>query len=165
MQRTRVLDKNQLNQKLDRLAWQIYENNYKEKDIIIAGIADRGIILAKMIERKLTKISKLKIKLVTITLDKDNPYSKDIHVDINEKEFQDKVIIIIDDVLNSGKTMMYAAKHFLSVPLNKLSTAVLVNRNHNLFPIKADFIGLSLSTTLKEHISVELRENIGVFLS
>ena len=165
MQRTRVLDKNQLDQKLDRLAWQIYEDNYKEKEIIISGVADRGIILAKMIESKLTKISNLKIRLVTIILDKDNPYSKDIIVDINEKEFRDKVIIIIDDVLNSGKTLMYAAKYFLSVPLNKLSIAVLVNRNHNLFPIKADFIGLSLSTTLKEHVSVELRGNIGVFLS
>ena len=75
------------------------------------------------------------------------------------------MLILVDDVLNSGKTLMYGAKYFLSVPLKKLSTIVLVDRNHNRFPIKADFVGLSLSTTLKEHISVELEKNAGVYLS
>ena len=82
-----------------------------------------------------------------------------------EKDYKNKVLILVDDVLNSGKTLMYGAKYFLSVPLKKLSTIVLVDRNHNRFPIKADFVGLSLSTTLKEHISVELEKNAGVYLS
>jgi len=147
------------------LAWQIYEQNYKEKEIIIAGIAKRGVLIATKIAEKLKEISSVEIKLVTIKLDKDNPYNKEIEVDITEKEYKNKVLIIVDDVLNSGKTLMYGAKYFLSVPLKRLSTVVLVDRNHNRFPIKADFVGLSLSTTLKEHISVELEKNIGVYIS
>ena len=165
MSKTKVLDKNQLQQKLDRLAWQIYEQNYKEKEIIIAGIANRGVLLANNIAEKIRKISSIKVKLTTIKVDKDNPYNKDIQVDIDEKEYKNKVLILVDDVLNSGKTLIYGSKYFLSVPLKKLSTVVLVDRNHNRFPIKADFVGLSLSTTLKEHISVELARNVGVYLS
>ncbi len=165
MSKTLVLDKKQVQQKLDRLAWQIYEQNYKEKEIIIAGIADRGVLLAKKLADKLIEISNIKVKLATIKVDKDNPFYKDIEVDIQEKEYKNKVIILVDDVLNSGKTLMYGAKYFLSVPLKRLSTIVLVDRNHNRFPIKADFVGLSLSTTLKEHISVELEKNAGVYLS
>ena len=165
MSKTLVLDKKQVQQKLDRLAWQIYEQNYKEKEIIIAGIADRGVLLAKKLADKLMEISNIKVKLAAIKVDKDNPFYKDIEVDIQEKEYKNKVIILVDDVLNSGKTLMYGAKYFLSVPLKRLSTIVLVDRNHNRFPIKADFVGLSLSTTLKEHISVELEKNAGVYLS
>ena len=165
MSKTLVLDKKQVQQKLDRLAWQIYEQNYKEKEIIIAGIADRGVLLAKKLADKLMEISNIKVKLSAIKVDKDHPFYKDIEVDIQEKEYKNKVIILVDDVLNSGKTLMYGAKYFLSVPLKRLSTIVLVDRNHNRFPIKADFVGLSLSTTLKEHISVELEKNAGVYLS
>lgn len=165
MSKTLVLDKKQVQQKLDRLAWQIYEQNYKEKEIIIAGIADRGVLLAKKLADKLMEISNIKVKLATIKVDKDYPFYKDIEVDISEKDYKNKVLILVDDVLNSGKTLMYGAKYFLSVPLKRLSTIVLVDRNHNRFPIKADFVGLSLSTTLKEHISVELEKNAGVYLS
>ena len=165
MEKTLVLNKQQLQQKIDRLAWQIYEQNYKEKEIIIAGIANRGMLISKKIAKKLTEISAIKVKLATIKVDKDNPFYKDIEVDISEKDYKNKVLILVDDVLNSGKTLMYGAKYFLSVPLKKLSTIVLVDRNHNRFPIKADFVGLSLSTTLKEHISVELEKNVGVYLS
>jgi len=165
MERALVLNKKQLAQKIDRLAWQVYEQNYKEQEIIIAGIAKRGMIIATRIAEKLADISAIKIKLVTIRLDKDNPYNKDIEVDISEKEYKNKVLILVDDVLNSGKTLIYGSKYFLSVPLKKLSTLVLIDRNHNRFPIKADFVGLSLSTTLKEHIDVELEKSVGVYLS
>jgi pyrimidine operon attenuation protein/uracil phosphoribosyltransferase len=164
MEKTLVLNKAQLAQKIDRLAWQIYEQNYKEKEIIIAGIANNGVLIAKRIAEKLAEITNVKLTLAIVKLDKVNPYNN-IEVDINEKVYKDKVLILVDDVLNSGKTLMYGAKYFLSAPLKKLSTIVLVDRNHNRFPIKADFVGLSLSTTLKEHITVELEENEGVYLS
>ena len=90
MSKTKVLDKNQLQQKLDRLAWQIYDQNYKEKEIIIAGIANRGVLLANNIAEKIRKISSIKVKLTTIKVDKDNPYNKDIQVDIDEKEYKNK---------------------------------------------------------------------------
>ena len=165
MRKSLVLNKEQVQQKVDRLAWQIYEQNYKEKEIIITGIEKRGVLVAQKIADKLMNISSIKVKLATVRLDKDNPYEKEIEVDITEDEFKDKVLILVDDVLNSGKTLIYGTKYFLSVPIKRLSTVVLVDRNHNHFPIKADFVGLSLSTTLKEHISVELEKNIGVYLS
>ena len=165
MRKSLVLNKEQIQQKIDRLAWQIYEQNYKEKEIIITGIARRGVLVAQKIADKLMDISSIKVKLSTVRLDKDNPYEKEIEVDITEDEFKDKVLILVDDVLNSGKTLIYGTKYFLSVPIKRLSTVVLVDRNHNHFPIKADFVGLSLSTTLKEHISVEIEKNIGVYLS
>lgn len=165
MSKTLVLNESQLEQKLNRLAWQIFEQNYNEKEIIVAGIVSRGEKLSVKIADYLQKISSFDIRLVRVDIDKDAPYSKEIQVNISEKELRNKVVILVDDVLNSGKTLMYGAKYFLSVPLKRLSTVVLVDRNHNNYPIKADFVGISLSTTLKEHIAVELENEIGVYLS
>lgn len=162
---TQILNKLQLEQKLNRLAWQIYERNYKEKEIIVVGIEDRGVVLAKRISKIILEISNIKVTNTTISLDKDIPFSKEVNLSITEKEFKNKVIILVDDVLNSGKTLMYAAKQFLLVPVKKLSTVVLVNRNHNRFPVKADYEGVSLSTTLHEHINVVFGKEEGVYLS
>jgi len=162
---TKILDKTQLEQKLNRLAWQIYERNYKEKQIVVVGIADRGVILADRISKIISEISDIKITKATISLDKNSPFSEIVNLSITEKEFENKVIILVDDVLNSGKTLMYASKQFLLVPVKKLSTVVLVNRNHNRFPVKADYEGLSLSTTLHEHINVVFGKEEGVYLS
>ena len=98
-------------------------------------------------------------------MDKDNPYNSDIICSLSSEEIIDKVVILVDDVLSSGKTLMYAASEFLSVPLVKLSTLVLINRNHNRYPIKADFEGMSLSTTLQEHVNVVFGKDEGVYLS
>ena len=162
---TQILNKLQLEQKLNRLAWQIYERNYKEKEIIVVGIEDRGVVLAKRISKIILEISNIKITNAIIILDKDIPFSEEVNLSITEKEFKNKVIILVDDVLNSGKTLMYAAKQFLFVPVKKLSTVVLVNRNHNRFPVKADYEGVSLSTTLHEHINVVFGKEEGVYLS
>ena len=162
---TQILNKLQLEQKLNRLAWQIYERNYKEKEIIVVGIEDRGVVIAKRISKIILEISNIKITNATISLDKDIPFSEEVNLSITEKEFKNKVIILVDDVLNSGKTLMYAAKQFLLVPVKKLSTVVLVNRNHNRFPVKADYEGVSLSTTLHEHINVVFGKEEGVYLS
>ena len=99
MGKSLVLNKEQVQKKIDRLAWQIYEQNYKEKEIIIAGIAKRGVLVAQKLADKLMEISSVKVKLSTIRLDKDNPYEKEIEVDITEAEFKDKVLILVDDVL------------------------------------------------------------------
>ena len=107
----------------------------------------------------------MKILNATISLNKDNPYNSNITCSLSSEEIEEKVVILVDDVLNSGKTLMYAASEFLSVPLVKLSTLVLINRNHNRYPIKADFEGMSLSTTLQEHINVIFGEEEGVYLS
>jgi len=164
-ERTKILDKNQLQQKVNRLAWQVYERNYTQKEIVIVGIEKRGVVLSKRLANVISDISDLKVSSATISLDKDNPYSSEIIFSLDSKKIENKVVILVDDVLNSGKTLMYATKEFLSVPIQKLSTLVLVNRNHNRFPIKADYEGMSLSTTLQEHINVVFGKDEGVYLS
>ncbi len=156
MNKTLILNSKQIAQKINRIAYEIYENNYAEKEIIIAGIGGNGFFLAKRIVDALQNISPLKIKLIEIIIDKKNPLSKEIKIELSDEELKNKVIVLVDDVLNSGKTLIFGAKPFLSTPVKRLTTAVLVDRGHNRYPIKADFVGLSLSTTLQEHITVEI---------
>jgi pyrimidine operon attenuation protein / uracil phosphoribosyltransferase len=158
MNKTLILNSKQIEQKINRIAYEIYENNYEEKDIVIAGIAANGYLLAKRIADVLQKISKIKIQLIEISMDKENPFDSDIKLGLKEKELKNRVVILVDDVLNSGKTLIFGAKLFLNAPLKRLTTAVLVDRGHNRYPIKADVVGLSLSTTLQEHITVELNK-------
>src|SRR5687767_14255823 len=155
--KTLVLNALQVEQKINRIAYEIYENNYEEKEVIVAGIAPHGFVLAKRIAAVLEKISSIKTSLVEITLNKENPLEAKSAAKIADKEIRDKIIILVDDVLNSGRTMIYGAKLFMNVPVKKIITVVLVDRNHTRYPVKADYVGLSLSTTLQEHISVELK--------
>ena len=164
--KSKILDSKGISQKINRLAWQIYENNSKENEIVIVGISGRGEVIASKLSKVINQISSIKTKVGTIDLDKDNPYQSEITTDLDEVDYTNKVVVLIDDVLNSGKTLMYASKYFLTTPLIKLSTAVLVDRTHNRFPIKADYIGLSLATTLQEYITVVLDgKGQGVYLS
>ena len=157
--KTLVLNALQVEQKINRMAYEIYENNYEEKEVIVAGIAQHGFILAKRIASVLENISPIKTKLFEISLDKDNPFNSKATSKISDKEIKDKTIILVDDVLNSGQTLIYGAKLFMNVAVKKIITVVLVDRNHTRYPVKADYVGLSLSTTLQEHISVELTGN------
>jgi pyrimidine operon attenuation protein/uracil phosphoribosyltransferase len=148
------------------LAWQVYEHNSEEKEIIIVGIANRGLKIAKQLAKNIESISKIKTTIGHLELDKDNPYNKEVSINLTFDDYLEKVVILCDDVLNSGKTLMYASKHFLTTPLAKLSTVVLVDRNHNRYPIKADYVGLSLATTLQEYVTVSLAgKEQGVYLS
>ena len=156
VKKLKVLDVQGIDQKLKRLAWQVYEKNTTEKEIIIVGVSERGLILAKKLVSCIQEISTIKTKLAHLDLDKDNPYNKEVSLNLEVKEYANKVVILVDDVLNSGKTLMYAAKHFLTTPLKRLAVMVLVDRNHNRYPIKADYVVLSLATTLQEYINVEL---------
>ena len=165
MKKVKILDKIQLQQKVNRLAWQIFERNYTENEIVIVGIEQRGVELSLRISQVLQNISNMKIINANVSLNKDNPYNSKIICNLKSVEIKDKVVILVDDVLNSGKTLMYAVSEFLSVPLINLSTLVLINRNHNRYPIKADFEGMSLSTTLNEHIHVVFGKGEGVYLS
>ena len=166
MKKSQILNSKAIDQKINRLAWQIYENNLKEKDVVIVGVSGRGEILANLLSEVLNHISSIKIKLGVIHLDKDNPYNSQITTNLKEIDYSNKVVILVDDVLNSGKTLIYASKYFLTTPLVKLSTVVLIERKHNLFPIKANYVGLSLATTLQQYITVSLeRDSMGVYLS
>lgn len=158
MGKTLILNSKQIDQKINRIAYEIYENNHSEKEIIIAGISDNGYVFAKRLADVVQKISPIKTTLIEIKINKENPLAKEIKISLSDKELKNKVIILADDVLNSGKTLIFGAKPFLISPVKRLTTVVLVDRGHNRYPIKADFVGLSLSTTLQEHITVDLKK-------
>lgn len=155
MQKTKLLDSVQIHQKLNRMAYQVYENNFKEKELLIVGIDGNGYKVAEKIAAILTDISSIKIKIGKIKMDKTNPWLGEPKIDFTEKDFENKSVILVDDVLNSGKTLIYAVKLFLNKPVKQLNTLVLVDRSHTRFPVKADFVGLSLSTTLQERIDTD----------
>ena len=135
------------------MALEVLENNAEEEEIILAGIRESGSVVARNIQAMMAEFSVVKTKLVTISLDKRLPGS----VTVNEpSNYDDTVIIVIDDVANSGKTLLYAMKPFLEFHPKKIQTLVLVERSHNSFPVHPDYIGLSVATTLQEHIYVEV---------
>lgn len=152
-----ILDSIQIDQKIKRIAYQIYESNHKEKEIIIAGIADNGYYFAEKLVAILKEISNLNIVICKVSIDKKNPLNT-ISTSITSEEYKNKSLILVDDVLNSGTTLIYGIKHFLEVPLKRFKTAVLVNRNHKKYPVKADFKGISLSTSIREHVVVEFNK-------
>lgn len=160
-----ILDKNQILQKIKRMAYEIYERNLHEEEIIISGVKDMGYVLAKMIVKELEAISPLKPILVSLSVDKTAHTQSEVELDCEPSIFAGKCVVLVDDVLNSGKTLAYCIKPFLEAGVKKLETAVLVNRSHKLFPISADYNGYELSTTLNEHVEVKLDpEYMGVYL-
>lgn len=159
-----ILNHQQIAHKITRIAYQIYETYVDEDEIVIAGIASNGYCLAEEIAQKLKEISDIKILLCEVKIDKQNP-SALIKTSINSDNYENKPVVLVDDVLHSGTTLIYGVKHFLQVPIKKLKTVVLVDRNHKKFPVKADFKGISLSTTAKEHVQVVFdHENFHAFL-
>jgi pyrimidine operon attenuation protein/uracil phosphoribosyltransferase len=164
--KVKILDAAQVQQKLNRLAYEVYENNFGEKNLLIVGIEGNGFKVAANLAEKLKEISGIKIKLSKIVIDKEKPWDKDPKIDFDEKDYANKTVVLVDDVMNSGKTLIYAVKLFLDKPVKKLSTVVLVDRSHTRFPVKADFVGLRLSTTLQEHIEADFSKkgNEAVYL-
>ncbi len=161
----KILTHQQIQHKIRRIAYQIYEANVEEKEIIIAGIVGGGLLFAKKIQKVLKEITDAEVLLCEVSMDKQNPVESGVKTSINEKDYKNKSIVLVDDVLNSGTTLIYGVHHFLKVPLKQLKTAVLVNRNHKKYPVKADYKGISLSTSLQEHVHVKFQaKNDVVFL-
>jgi len=158
MDKNKILDYHLVKKKIIRISLQIIEANSIDDEIIIAGIENNGYVIAKKICNEIKKISNKKIELCSIKIDKKNP-RKEITVSLVEEQYENKSVVIVDDVLNSGSTLMYAVKYFLNTKLKKLKTAVLVDRNHKKYPIKADYKGLSLSTSIQNHVEVSIDEN------
>ena len=158
-----ILSKEVVEKKLRRMAYEILENNIDEKELILAGIRESGSVVAKVIQQMLGEISSLKTELITITLDKKEPTDVSLSKTF---DFNGKVIILIDDVCNSGKTLLYALKPFIASQPKKIQTLVLVERTHTSFPVRPDYVGLSIATTIEEHIFVEVKgeEVIGAYL-
>ncbi|PWV45352.1 phosphoribosyltransferase family protein [Chitinophaga sp. S165] len=151
-----ILTQDVIEKKIKRIAYEIYEHNSDEQEIILAGIWDRGMILAEQIAGILQEISPLRIKLLQLNLDKQRPEAVKLS---EEMDFSGKVIVLVDDVANSGRTMLYALKPFLQFLPRKIQTAVLVDRKHKSFPLSVDFVGYSLATTLQDMVMVDMEEN------
>lgn len=149
-----ILNHIQIDQKIKRIAYQIYEANASEKEVIVAGIIGNGLIFAEKLVAVLEEISTLKVTLCEVNIHKKKPLET-ITTSLKVSEYKNKSLVLVDDVLSSGTTLIYGVKHFLEVPLKRFKTAVLVNRNHKKYPVKADFKGISLSTSIKEHVQVE----------
>lgn len=148
-----ILNNLEIEHKIKRIAYQIYETFVDEDIIVIAGISKNGFVFAKKLAETLNSISSIKPVLCEVIIDKHNPGSA-VTTSLPAEEYTNKGLVLVDDVLNSGTTLVYGVKHFLEVPLKKFKTAVLVDRNHKKYPVKADFKGISLSTSLKEHVQV-----------
>ncbi len=156
-----ILDTRQVQQKIKRIAYEIYERNFEETELIIAGIVERGYQLATMIAEELNLISpfsfeKQSLQLIRVSLKKFTSRLGDVHIEGDPASLQGKSIVVVDDVLNTGRTLAYSVQPFLQYDIKKLETAVLVNRSHIQFPVSASYTGYELATTLQEHIEVIL---------
>jgi pyrimidine operon attenuation protein/uracil phosphoribosyltransferase len=147
-----ILDKETAGRKIKRLAYEIAERNYDTQLVYFGAISESGLAVAKLLVNELTQISNLYVTLLEISLDKKNP--KDVILSLNT-DLTNQTIILIDDVSNSGKTMLYALRPFLQYHPRKIQTLALVERTHKTFPINIDYVGMSVATTLEEHIYVE----------
>lgn len=167
MENTKIqlLDKQQVLQKIKRVAFEIFENNFNEKELVFVGIDKMGYVFAQLLLVEYKLISKQQVVLCKLYLDKYSPLQSEIRLDV-DYSLKNKVVILFDDVLNTGRTLVYSLKPFLNTEIKKLQTAVIVDRGYKSFPVSADYIGYALSTTLKEHVHVILDNNddFGVFL-
>ena len=154
----KILEQDQIDKIIKRIAYQILENNSEELEIFLIGIKNNGYILAELIYHQLKHISNLNITLYSIQINKKDPLKRIEH-NFDLKKMKNKSIVLIDDVLNSGRTLLYGVKFLLDIPLSNFNTAVLIDRNHKKYPIKIDFKGISLSTSIEENVSVVFEKN------
>jgi pyrimidine operon attenuation protein/uracil phosphoribosyltransferase len=161
-----ILSQTQVLQKIKRIAFEIYENNFEESEIIIAGIKGQGYSFAKLLAEMIGNISSIKAIAVLIDMDKEVP-NPSITFDCEDSLLEQKAIIVVDDVLNTGRTFAYGLSPFLRLHVKRLQTAVIVDRGYHRFPIAANYIGYELSTTINEHVKVILDnpDEVGVYLS
>jgi len=158
-EKTLILDNPSINQKLKRMAFEIYENNFQEGELVLAGIDGNGYLLATILKNYLTEICDIKVSTVMIEIDKEAPSSEKVLLNIRKDEIEGKCIILIDDVLNTGRTFVYSLRPFLDLKIPKIQIAVLIDRGHSRYPIKSDFTGLELSTVLNDHVEVKIENN------
>ena len=160
-----ILNGSEIQRKVKRMAYQIYEANYKEKGVILAGISGQGYKLAQLLAEQLQEIAELNVEIVELILDKETPHLSEVTLSKELPKIKSTPVIIVDDVLNTGRTLIYSFKPFLDNKVKKMEVAVLVDRSHGKFPVKPNFTGLSLSTTLNDHITVSLSDEMEVYLT
>lgn len=158
------MDSATVNRKIERIAWEVYERHIQESEVYVIGIAESGYKVAEQILSVLQNISKLDCILLKMEVNKRNP-SDDVVLHGELSALEGKCVVVVDDVLNSGSTLIYGVRHILQSDIKMCTTAVLVDRNHKRYPIKADVKGMSLSTSLQEHVGVKFEgKNATVYL-
>ena len=157
-----VLTGDEIHQKIVRLAFEIYKNNFEEQTIFLAGIQERGYLFASQLASQLRSISPIKVELISVEVDKEAPQQSNISLTIPAEQLNKKVVVLVDDVLNTGRTLAYALKPFLNSEVKKLQTAVLVDRGYPQFPVSATYIGYALATTLQELVEVKFEGDLPV---
>ena len=155
MKKNRILSQEQIQQKNRRIAYQIVEDNYDEKELIMIGVKPNGYEYAQQLKKEIELIDNIKVTLLELTLNKVKPLESEIKLELGKLSLNNKTVLLVDDVANTGKTLYYALKPIMEFSPRKVQAAVLLDRQHKLFPVTPDFVGLSLSTTLQEHITVE----------
>jgi len=159
----KILSESQIRQIVRRMAYEIYEDNFDKKELVFAGIDTNGVKISEQLKEEIQKISDIQIELIQIDIDKSATSQPQVSFSA-EPSTSTFTLIVVDDVLNSGATMIYALDPFLKMNVSKIQTAVLVHRSHKRFPIAVDFQGLELGTTIEEHIEVLLEEEVAAYL-
>lgn len=162
-QRKQILTAEVANKKLRRMALQVVEENYTETQLVLIGIKNHGTVIAEKISQYIKEVFAGEVLVLELSMDKKNPL--DIHLN-SDMDFNGKIIVLIDDVANSGRTMLYALKPLLQQLPKKIQTLALVERTHKTFPVDVDYVGFSVSTTADENIKVEVEngEVVGAWL-
>ncbi len=153
---TLILNHHQILQKINRMAYEIYEHNLDARTVIFAGISGKGAHFAQLLQKKFDEIADLPSVYFAIPMDKHN-LQEPINIGAIRERVKDSVVIVADDVLNTGKTLIYALQPFLEEGAVKIETAILADRNHKQFPVHVNYVGTSIATTLQEHISLEIK--------
>ncbi len=164
-EKTPVLSATQVHQKIRRIAFEIVESNFDVKELTLAGIDGQGYVLAGLLQKELKGIAPWPVSLARVMVDKAALTQPEVSLDVEIKSLKKKAIVLVDDVLNTGKTLAFALRPFLSVEIKKIQVAVLVNRSHSQYPMQPTFTGFELATTLKDHVEVVLGKNPAVYLT
>ena len=157
-----ILNSNQIGQKIKRLSYELYENNLEEKKVILFGLNSNGNILSNRIKKNLDNLFPVNIESYNLKIDVNNSTLNKL--DLERDSLNGKVVIIVDDVLNSGKTIAYSINLILPFYPKKIEVAVLVDRSHKNFPILAKYSGVKLNTTINEHVKIDFKKNEGYLL-
>lgn len=151
-----LLSAQQIDLKIQRLGNEVAEHYYNTKQLFVFGIEEQGLILAERICQEIKKNISIQLELHQLSINKKAPIGSVKIEDDVLKKLKHKDVLMVDDVLNSGKTMFYALQAFVNIDLNSLRVLVLVNRSHQQFPVYPDFVGMTLSTTFQNHIEAVL---------
>lgn len=164
-EKTLVLSAEQVHQKIKRIAFEILESNFDVKELVLIGVDGQGHVLAHLLQKELKGIAPWPVTLGRVVVDKAALTQPDVSLDVEVKSLRKKAIVLVDDVLNTGKTLAFALRPFLSIEIKKIQVAVLVNRSHSQYPMQPSFTGFELATTLKDHVEVVLGKNSAVYLT